>query len=540
MRSIRWNRSLPTQAARRRLTVTCRGSTISREDLYRYTNGSFLTDETNAVSRRYLKFDLDELCSIASRIGSTSAIREVEKIEGGFSRALLLKKLDGTEVVAKLPFSIAGPAYYTTASEVAVMQYIRQHTKVPVPKILAWSSNQTNVVGAEYIIMEKAPGIQLVKVFDKMRDYDHFMLIKNLCALESELAAIEFPASGSLYLRQSLQDSNDVAIPLDISQDPEGQFCIGPACDRTWNDDRSPAVRKGPWPSLPAFGQALVEREIARTNSRPDNQEPGHSRSPSKAEQIATLQLASDVATRMAAESLPGKFASPTLWHSDLHLGNIYVSEEDPTQIVSIIDWQSLLVLPLFCQVRFPEFLDLPEDYEIGAPVPDRPEKLDEMEEDDRLIAEHEYKQACLGKAYEAASGFKNKQVYKALRLPTYYKDFLERCGEVSEEGIVPLRACLIELPKGWEESDLAGECPIEFTPEDLLKHEEEFEDYSSFHRIRAIAREYLDTDTEGWIPPGTDIEFKRNQNQKLLQLMMKRSAEYGKTPEEVRQIWPF
>jgi hypothetical protein len=43
-------------------------------------------------------------------------------MEGGFSRALLMKKLDGSEVIAKLPFKIAGPPKYTTASEVAVLQ----------------------------------------------------------------------------------------------------------------------------------------------------------------------------------------------------------------------------------------------------------------------------------------------------------------------------------------------------------------------------------------------------------------------------------
>ena len=32
------------------------------------------------------------------------------------------------------------------------------HTTIPVPKILAWNSDPKNPVGAEYIIMEKAPG----------------------------------------------------------------------------------------------------------------------------------------------------------------------------------------------------------------------------------------------------------------------------------------------------------------------------------------------------------------------------------------------
>jgi len=46
-------------------------------------------------------------------------------MEGGFSKALLMRKKDGSEVIAKIPFPIAGPPKYTTASEVAVLRYCK-------------------------------------------------------------------------------------------------------------------------------------------------------------------------------------------------------------------------------------------------------------------------------------------------------------------------------------------------------------------------------------------------------------------------------
>jgi hypothetical protein len=83
-----------------------------------------LVREKESCDQRYLKFDLDQLCAVASSAGgSKSPIRTIEKMEGGFSKALLMRKEDGTEVVAKLPFSIAGPPKYLTASEAAVLQY---------------------------------------------------------------------------------------------------------------------------------------------------------------------------------------------------------------------------------------------------------------------------------------------------------------------------------------------------------------------------------------------------------------------------------
>jgi hypothetical protein len=49
------------------------------------------------------------------------------------------------------------------------------------------------------------------------------------------------------------------------------------------------------------------------------------------------------------------------LWHTNLHLGNIFVSPDDPTTIKAIIDWQSSQVTPLFIQARFPDFLTPPK-----------------------------------------------------------------------------------------------------------------------------------------------------------------------------------
>jgi hypothetical protein len=83
-----------------------------------------LVREKDSCDQRYLEFDLDQLCAVAASAGSSkSPIRTIEKMEGGFSKALLMSKEDGAEVVFKLPFSIAGPPKYLTASEAAVLQY---------------------------------------------------------------------------------------------------------------------------------------------------------------------------------------------------------------------------------------------------------------------------------------------------------------------------------------------------------------------------------------------------------------------------------
>ena len=123
-----WGGSDQSASARfsRALSITCRGKSISRDELFTYTNGRFLVNEAKACNRRFVRFNVDQLCSVAASVGGPlSPIQAIEKLEGGFSKALLMRKEDGQEVIAKLPFPIAGPTKYTTASEVAVLHYCK-------------------------------------------------------------------------------------------------------------------------------------------------------------------------------------------------------------------------------------------------------------------------------------------------------------------------------------------------------------------------------------------------------------------------------
>ena len=62
-----------------------------------------------------------------------------------------------TEVIARLPYGTAGPPYLTTQSEVATLDYLRNHLHLPVPRILAWDASAIQV-GCEFVVYEKLPG----------------------------------------------------------------------------------------------------------------------------------------------------------------------------------------------------------------------------------------------------------------------------------------------------------------------------------------------------------------------------------------------
>ncbi|KAI4927821.1 hypothetical protein J4E85_006333 [Alternaria conjuncta] len=394
------------------------GSPIDREDLFKYTNGRFLANEKKAVDRRYVTFDLDQLCAVAATTGGRySPVCAIDKMEGGFSKALLLRREDGSEVVAKIPFPIAGPPKYTTASEVAVLIYR---------------------------------------------------------------------------------------------------------------------------PDLSSYGTALVERELAILQNRTSDATFDSPRG-TLDEQIDTLNMTKEVMSRLNDRTLIGKVSEPVLWHTDLHMGNIYVSGRMPPQISSIIDWQSIVVSPLFLQARFPKFLTVDDDYKLGTiKLPDLPPDLDKMNAEDRELAEYKFQQAKEAKVYEVSTAATNMRVWRCLLISSFLRELFTRCGEVSEEGEIPLRACLLQVVDLWDEIGFEGECPLNFSEEDVQRLEQQFEKYSNYHKVHEFARGILNADFEGWINPMLDFPAKQQQNKELLEEFVRRSSEFGMTPEEMRRIWPY
>jgi hypothetical protein len=116
----------------------------------------------NAVTHR-VEYDINALAIVAARAAGSEACIHVDALPGGMhNKVLLLTMDDGQQVIAKLPFPVAGKRHFMTASEVATIDWLRTLTTTPVPKVLAWCSRaETTPVKAEYIIMEKACGVPL-------------------------------------------------------------------------------------------------------------------------------------------------------------------------------------------------------------------------------------------------------------------------------------------------------------------------------------------------------------------------------------------
>lgn len=98
-----------------------------QEAFFKYSAQRWAWNEPEQLSRRYIKFNVDALVSIAQKaVGNGAVCVDITRLpEGNFSKVFLATMKDGQQLVVKIPNPNAGPAHFTTASEVATMQFVR-------------------------------------------------------------------------------------------------------------------------------------------------------------------------------------------------------------------------------------------------------------------------------------------------------------------------------------------------------------------------------------------------------------------------------
>ncbi|THH32577.1 hypothetical protein EUX98_g1626 [Antrodiella citrinella] len=116
---------------------------------------------------------------------------------GTFHKGYLITLVDGAEVVARVARRFM--PNLKTESEVATMRYLRERSNVPVPTVYHHDSNPYNRLGGEFIIMSKAVGVPLSKVFHTLDHNQLTALMQNMAMLLIPLFGHRFPKIGSLY-----------------------------------------------------------------------------------------------------------------------------------------------------------------------------------------------------------------------------------------------------------------------------------------------------------------------------------------------------
>lgn len=187
------------------------------------------------MAGRFVYFNVAALKRVVALALKKECVHMFKLTEGGFNKIFVLTMKDGDQVIARIPSPIAGTPGRTTASEVATMDYLRNHLDIPVPRVIVWDNrtDENNTVGAEYIVMEKIEGDILANRWNVLSSQELSEVVQEIVKFESRMLMTRFPKYGSLYYTDYVEQKfRDCEI--------KGRFCVGPmATEIFWDKERS-------------------------------------------------------------------------------------------------------------------------------------------------------------------------------------------------------------------------------------------------------------------------------------------------------------
>lgn len=229
----------------------------------------------------------------------------------------------------------------------------------------------------------------------------------------------------------------------------------------------------------------------------------------------------------MAEDSRILNAAVPTLFHPDLHKRNIFVSEDDPTVVTGIIDWQSASIEPAFWYAD-----DVP-DFARSTPDP---------------FGQSDPNSELCTKAFDACVQF----LVPKMAVPRSLDESLFRpfryCYRTWKDGAVAFRHELIETSRLWADLGLPGTCPFATpAPEELAIHQQNYKRFLAAQELKRDLSRLLNTDSDGWLLPG-DWETTSLAHREMFANMLE-AVLTNKDPDDdepirdegdLREIWPF
>lgn len=255
--------------------------------------------------------------------------------EEDFRKSYLINISDGKPYPSQYLLSVSSPfaePFYETASEVATLSYLREHTTIPVPRVISHRSTPVNELACQWVLMELAPGVPLKAVWEDMVQETKDKVKEAVTRFVHELRDPKrhFTAFGNLYFRKDIEAFDS---QIRVSSMKDDAYVIGPFVEVfTSSCRRKPRASSdlGPYSNheeyadaqVPAVDEDLDEdivKEIAEMLSE-------H--------------------RRISEERLSSQFADFTLnHHHELSMDNIFV-DPGTYEVSGVIRWEYAAIRP--------------------------------------------------------------------------------------------------------------------------------------------------------------------------------------------------
>ncbi|KAF9523130.1 hypothetical protein CPB83DRAFT_871741 [Crepidotus variabilis] len=476
-----------------RARISCTATTLrsrfhstdtSHEEFFRHTTYRFLHREQEELSRRYLSFNVDGLKAAAARAGGATSVVAMRKFtEGEFNKAFLMTLDNGKEVVGRLPLPKAGPSQLVVANEVATMDFARTHMDVPIPKVLSWEANSgQNSVEKDYMIMEKAEGVELNSVWAGLTERLRRELITELVKLEKKFTKTGIEGGyGGLYYRRDAEKEKLQLRNISVDGQKLEKFVLGPATQTSfWRDGKTEMdIERGPWDSALSYLLSVASRERAWVSHHAVHNEYPTPFDPPTDKPEAHIALL-DKFTALAPYLVPpsSSHLKPTLAHRDLNTGNIFICDQElqkgKIKLTAIIDWQHTMIQPFYLAARAIPFLESPNVSQLPFDLT----KVDfnALTSEQLQLIQPLFEQMKWAEFYKTMSHALNQPYHdtyfdntRTLRVkPLLY------AGMPFPKHYHPFRESLFEIIDKWDQltSGSSLPCPIYFTEEEISARE--------------------------------------------------------------------
>ena len=217
------------------------------------------------------------------------------------------------------------------------------------------------------------------------------------------------------------------------------------------------------------------------------------------------------------------------------------MSDEDPTFVTSLIDWQSTSVEPAFVYANeTPDFAAHPDKIPLAGDEQERStgeRKMDKDKKDkDALLCSQTF-DVCI------------KDFIPKIRAARAVDDTLLRpfrfCHTSWRDSAAAVQQNLIEVSEKWKELGLSGSCPYLPTDEEFTEHKKQYEDFEIVQKLKLWLTRVLDTNSDGWVPADA-WEWSKMAHREAFENWMETAREAkgtdpgGMTEEKARRMWPF
>ncbi|KAH6634628.1 hypothetical protein B0J18DRAFT_471501 [Chaetomium sp. MPI-SDFR-AT-0129] len=308
------------------------------------TVNDFLQSADSRAAGCFRQTQWDQLCILASNANHRLECVALDQVTSGLNNIVrLLEFSDRSRWAARVQIKNTSNAELET--EVATMQYIKEHSDLVVPKVFAFSLDENNPAAVAYMLIEVLPGIVAM---DALGGYDvHRGVIpaqyrpqfyRSVAACHVQITSLRLPKIGT------------------IVRNRDGGYELGPL----------PGIG-GPFNTAAAFFEAWADNvKFKWDNETIERMMKG---GPIPADRMVSIinKFPSQIKA-MSSRLSPGNNGPFPLCHDDFLHSNIMVDESN-FNVTGIIDWEGACTVP-WELIAFPEFLeampvsfDLPQNY---------------------------------------------------------------------------------------------------------------------------------------------------------------------------------